>query len=87
VKELYSAKQALIRKGALATRAGGEDSEADAARAGDFVPVQLTPRRSPSESTAVCRIHHPSGLMIECTSFPPISWLAALLTKASDVPA
>ncbi len=88
VKELYSAKQSLMRKGALVVRANGaETADVDPAQSGDFVPVQVTPRRAPSSGAALCRIHHPSGLMIECTSFPPAAWLATLLKAASDVPA
>jgi hypothetical protein len=85
VKELYSAKQALVRKGVIASRAVGDP--VDEAQPGDFVPVQVAPSSSSTSSTAVCRIRHPSGLVIECASFPPVSWLAALLPGASDVPA
>ena len=87
VKELYNAKRTLVHKGVLSARANGEASEAEPAPAGDFVPVQVTPRRSTAPSTAVCRIRHPSGLVIECASFPPASWLAVLLAGARDVPA
>jgi hypothetical protein len=84
VKELYSAKQALVRKGVFAARVT-EETEPEAAQ-GSFVPVHVSPRRS-APTTMVCRIHHPSGLVIECTSLPPVSWVAALLSRGSDVPA
>src|SRR2546427_390174 len=72
VKELYSAKQALQRKGVLAARAAGEESEE--AQLGDFVAVQVvTPTAAPTP-TSVCRICHPSGLVIECSSWPPAAW-------------
>lgn len=84
VKELYNTKRVLVRKGAIA----GRVEAADEAQPGDFVPVQVAPSSSPSTSSiAVCRIRHPSGLVIECASFPPASWLAALLSGGSDVPA
>jgi hypothetical protein len=86
VKELYSAKQSLVRKGAYA---GGRasDDEGETAKISDFVPVQLMASRAPTAHPSVCRIHHPSGLVIECASFPPASWLSVLLTRANDVPA
>lgn len=84
VKELYSAKQALVRKGAFAARVT-EEPEREATQ-GSFVPVHVSPRRAAPTTTA-CRIHHPSGLVIECTSLPPVSWIAALLARGSDVPA
>src|SRR5262249_36992613 len=80
VKELYSAKQALARKGALTP------VEAPVSL-NDFVRVQVSRQRASPEAAPVCRIQHPSGLVIECTGFPPDSWLAALLPRASDVPA
>ena len=87
VKELYNTKRTLVHRGVLAGSTSGEDAAAKAVQATDFVPVQVTPRHPPTPSTAVCRIHHPSGLMIECTSLPPASWLAVLLSGARDVPA
>jgi hypothetical protein len=87
VKELYNGKRTLVHKGVLAGRPNSEDSDPVPMAAGDFVPVRVTARPAPAPSTAVCRIHHPSGLMIECTSFPPSSWLAMLLSRARDVPA
>ena len=80
VKELYSAKQSLARKGALAYVETPVSLD-------DFVRVKVTRRPASTEPTLVCRIQHPSGLVIECSSFPPDSWLAALLPRANDVPA
>jgi hypothetical protein len=72
VKDLYASKQSLIRKGALPGRpAGGED------QLSDFVPVQVTP--SSSHADVVCRIRHPSGLLIECASWPPAKWISQLV--------
>src|ERR1700730_8976183 len=63
VKELYNAKRTLVHRGVLSARVSGEDAEAAPASPGDFVPVQVTLRNAPAPSTAVCRIHHPSGLV------------------------
>lgn len=87
VKELYNTKRTLVHRGVLAGGASGEETAAKAVQASDFVSVQVTPRGPLAPSGAVCRIRHPSGLVIECTSFPPASWLAVLLCGARDVPA
>jgi hypothetical protein len=33
-------------------------------------------------STAVCRLRHPSGWMIECVAWPQASWMSALVNGA-----
>jgi len=90
-KEIYNTKRVLIRKGAIAARVEGDGGEQDEqARRGDFVPVQVAlPASSTAQSSSgsVCCIRYPSGLVIECASFPPASWLAALLAGVRDVPA
>ena len=83
-KELYAIRQTLIRKGAIAGRSGVVEE----APVGEFVSVQVIPMSSePPPIVPMCLIRHPSGLVIECTSFPPTSWLVALLPGARDVPA
>lgn len=89
-KEVYNTKRMLIRKGAIAARP--DEAEPDEqAQPGNFVPVQVMPSAArmvqSSSSGAMCRIRHPSGLVIECASLPPASWLTALLSGARDVPA
>jgi len=87
VKELYQAKRVLMGKGVLATPRPSEGPKTKLPQTGDFVAVQVTPRRSLAPSGALCRIQHPSGLVIECMTFPPASWLAVLVPGARDVPA
>jgi hypothetical protein len=76
VKELYSAKQSIAKKGLLPVREGEQDTLAD------FLEVQLAaPAPSPlvpAESAPVCRIRHPGGLVIECMAWPSAQWLARL---------
>lgn len=79
--ELYHIRQKLIRKGAIeGTLRGAKEVP------GEFMPVLITPGAPPPPTAPVCRICHPSGLTIECTDFPPASWLTALLTGTTDVP-
>jgi hypothetical protein len=86
-KDLYSAKQSLVRKGLGPVRAGDAETPTDeSTSAADFVAVQVAPPR-PAGSGLVCSIRHPSGLLIECTEFPPAEWLTALLSGARRVPA
>src|SRR5688500_9090369 len=60
VKDLYSAKQQLVRKGALSER------ETDGKRSGarsELIAVRVAPSL-PSSSGTVCRLRHPSGWVI-----------------------
>jgi len=71
VGEWYQVQRGLARKGGV-NLTGGEK-----AQAASFAPVRVTGSAMAS-ATAVpmgCRIRHPSGWMIECTSLPPASWL------------
>jgi hypothetical protein len=86
-KELYSAKQSLVRKGLIGARPGEAEASSDeVASPADFVAVQVA-LPPPAGSGPVCSIRHPSGLLIECTAFPPAEWLTALLSGARRVPA
>jgi hypothetical protein len=89
-KELYAIRQALIRKGALPRRSSDEDEDiveaAEPVRS-DFVPVKVSLSHAPILGDTMCRIRHPSGVVIECASLPPAAWLMALLTGARSVPA
>ena len=79
VKELYWARRVLIRKGVLP----GRDDHLSR-----FVAVHVEePIVASVPDPVVCRIHHPCGMVIECTSFPPASWLAVLLPGAISVSA
>ena len=46
-----------------------------ASSSGAFVQVCVA-AAARSEGSAVCRLRHPSGWVIECVSWPPGSWLA-----------
>jgi len=84
VGEIYSGKQSLVRKGVIAARVRQGDTEGDEVPAGKFVPIQMAGGFR-SSGTPVCQIRHPSGVVIECSSFPPITWITAVLGGGSDV--
>ena len=65
-QQIYDTVGRLRRRGALPDRA---------ARSGKFIAVKIAPPSS--SSTTVCRMVAPSGLVIECTQWPPPSWVAA----------
>jgi hypothetical protein len=65
-------KRALVRKGVIGVRRRAERS-----KVADFVPVRVA---APAATTTACRIRHPSGWTIECTSFPEVSWMSALMS-------
>jgi hypothetical protein len=71
VQDLYSAKQQLMRKGALPV--AGASPRPD--KRSDFLPVRVAAPASAS-SGIVCRVRHPSGWLIECVSWPEGAWLA-----------
>ena len=71
LKQLYSAKQSIAKKGLLPWQEASD-------KLADFVEVQVTPRPAPAPVELVCRICHPSGLLIECTSWPTSEWIAVL---------
>ena len=79
VKDLYSGKRALVKKGFLAGKPTGTEEE----KSSGFAPVRVIPTPS---LEPVCRIRHPSGLLIECLSWPRAQWIAQL-AGAPDVSA
>jgi hypothetical protein len=89
----YRIKQKLVQKG-LAEKGEGRKMAKPAQRPISpvetppaFARVQIvappTPAAEPppavSWAPTVCRIVHPSGWVVECGTFPPASWLAAVL--------
>jgi hypothetical protein len=68
-------KRALVRKGVISER-----RQAERSKAAGFVPVRMAPAAAAAETTAVCRIRHPSGWTIECARFPEVSWMSALMS-------
>jgi len=81
MKQLYSAKQSLVKKGLLPASAKPASTEED--KLSDFVAVHVVPKPS---IEPVCRLRHPNGLLIECMSWPTAQWLAKL-AGSIDVPA
>lgn len=78
VRELYDALAALRRKGVL-PRSGRKQLN-------KFVTVRVAAEAPPSRVTevAVCRIVGREGYVIECTQWPPASWLASLARDTAD---
>jgi hypothetical protein len=79
---LYNALACLRRRGVLPR------SDRSRKTRSKFVAVQVAPeRRIPSHPSngMICRLVHRSGYVIECTQWPPPSWLAALARESSDV--
>jgi hypothetical protein len=81
VKELYAAKQVLVKKGLLPAPPKPAAAEED--KLSDFVAVHVVPKPS---AEPVCRLRYPNGLLIECMSWPTAQWLAKL-AGSLDVPA
>lgn len=75
VNQWYWVRTGLIRRGIIA---GHGKAEAD--KPAGFAPVRITP--SASQTTA-CRIHHPAGWVIECSSFPQAQWLSDLMSRSA----
>jgi hypothetical protein len=80
VGSLYEARRTLQRKG---VRVPGANAVAvNEQKPAGFVPVRVLPA-AVSATTAVCRLRHGSGWVIECASWPDASWLTALLGARS----
>lgn len=86
VNEIYSGKQSLERKGVIPGRVRVDEHEEEDRPTGGFVAVHVAPRFG-SGNSPVCQIRHPSGVVVECSSLPPATWVTALLSGASDAPA
>jgi hypothetical protein len=77
VQDLYNALADLRRKGLLEKSARRSRSK--------FVAVRIEPEAKPVSGVArftghgvVCRIVHSGGYLIECTQWPPSTWLESL---------
>lgn len=86
VSEIYSGKQSLVRKGVIPGRVRVDDREDEERPTGGFVAVHVAPGFGSGNSPA-CQIRHPSGVVVECSSLPPATWVTALLSGASDASA
>jgi hypothetical protein len=80
IRELYDAIAALRRRGVMPKPMRRKSR-------GRFVAVRVVPERASSSaglSVPLCRIVHASGCVIECTQWPPPSWVASLGTSSPD---
>jgi len=70
-------KRALVRKGVIDRPRPPKVTKPVA-----FVPVRIAPVATviPPTAATVCRIRHPSGWMIECASYPDVSWVSAVMS-------
>jgi hypothetical protein len=75
VKDLYAGKAQLVKKGLLPSRTPAPERS-------DFVPVRVSSARSGSQ----CRLTHPSGWVIECSTLPEAAWISALMRASVDAP-
>jgi hypothetical protein len=79
IQILYNTIARLRHKGLLAKRVGKRRPGKLVAVHGEARRTNPSPRvwKVPSGSV-VCRIVHPRGYLIECTQWPPLSWLESL---------
>jgi transposase-like protein len=79
VTMLYKVRRRLVQKGLLPPlRQSAGTSEVP----GKLVEVQVAEALEEAEVAVpglVCRLHHPSGWLIECGEWPDPRWLAGLL--------
>jgi hypothetical protein len=71
VHALYSARRELKEKGVLA---GPRKRRQVQKKPGKFISVSV----AESVPAVVCRMRHPSGWVIECTSWPEPRWMQEL---------
>lgn len=84
IGELYSTLAGLRRKGLLPRPTRKPRSKFVAVRV-EGPPAVLG--RAPGSGAVVCRIVHADGYLIECTQWPPPSWLNALTRERKDAAA
>jgi len=72
---LYNIHRQLQGKGVMVPEPSARSA---VVASGRFVEVCV--RGAPgNEGSAVCRVRHPSGWMIECASWPEVSWMRQLI--------
>jgi hypothetical protein len=84
IGDLYSTLAGLRRKGLLPRPPRKPHSKFVAVRVAAPPPVL---GRAPGSGAVVCRIVHADGYLIECTQWPPPSWLKALTRESKDAAA
>ena len=72
---LYNIRRQLQGKGVVVPEPTGPSA---VVTSGKFVEVCVR-GATRNEGSAVCRVHHPSGWVIECSMWPEPSWMAALV--------
>jgi hypothetical protein len=72
---LYNIRRQLQSKGVVVPEPSARSA---VVTSGKFMPVCVRPSIG-SEGSAVCRVRHPSGWMIECGSWPEVSWVRQLI--------
>jgi hypothetical protein len=78
IANLYNTIARLRHKGLLTKDTGRRRGRSVALR-GEAPEPNLPPRDAKvSGESVVCRIVHPGGYVIECTQWPPLSWLESL---------
>jgi hypothetical protein len=82
VRQIYDAMSALRKHGLLPPTSTPRQRGRKAA----FVAVDVVSGRPPpSRAGMVCRLIHPSGLVIECGEWPPAMWLSAMMAERAGV--
>jgi hypothetical protein len=72
---LYNIRRQLQGKGVVVPE---RTARSAVVTRGKFVEVCVRPATT-NEGSAVCRVRHPSGWMIECASWPEVSWVRQLI--------
>ncbi len=82
VRQIYDAMAALRKHGLLPPTS----TPRHRGRKAPFVTVDVVSGRAPqSRSGMVCRLIHPSGLVIECGEWPPAMWLSSMMAERAGV--
>jgi hypothetical protein len=72
---LYNIRRQLQGKGVVVPEPSARSA---VVTSGKFMQVSVRPATG-SEASAVCRVRHPSGWVIECGSWPEVSWVRQLI--------
>lgn len=73
VYSLYNVRRRLLHKGVIAARRA---VRVPPSAARPFVAVKVAGAAFAVANAVLCRLRHPSGWVIECTSWPPAAWMA-----------
>jgi hypothetical protein len=82
VRQIYDSMAALRKHGLLPPTSTPRLRRCKAA----FVAVDVVSGRpTQSRGGVVCRLLHPSGLVIECGEWPPAMWLSSMMAERAGV--